>query len=66
MKNSNVRESTISRDTLLIIDVESVVKQRVQKSYWDVPCDSCTMIKSLQHMMDISWSHTRKYKLCDV
>ena len=31
MKNSNVRESTISRDTLLITDAESGVKRRVPK-----------------------------------
>ena len=31
MKNSNVRESTISRDTLIINDAESGVKRRVPK-----------------------------------
>ena len=31
MKNSNLRESPISRDTLLIADVESGVKRRVPK-----------------------------------
>ena len=31
MKHSNVRESPISRDTLIIIDEESGVKQRVPK-----------------------------------
>ena len=31
MKNSNVRESPISRDTLLITDAESRVKQRSPK-----------------------------------
>ena len=31
MKNSNVRESPISRDTLLITDAESRVKGRVPK-----------------------------------
>ena len=31
MKNSNVRESPIARDILLITDAESVVKQRVPK-----------------------------------
>ena len=31
MKNSNVHESPISHDTLLIIDAESRVKQRVTK-----------------------------------
>ena len=31
MKNSNVRESPISRDTLLITDEESGVKRRVTK-----------------------------------
>ena len=31
MKNSNVRESPISRDTLIITDAESGVKQRVTK-----------------------------------
>ena len=31
MKNSNVRESPIARDTLLITDAESRVKQRVPK-----------------------------------
>ena len=31
MKNSNVRESPIARDTLLITDAESEVKRRVPK-----------------------------------
>ena len=31
MENSNVRESPIARDTLLITDAESGVKQRVLK-----------------------------------
>ena len=39
-ENSNVCESPIACDTLLITDAESGVNSECQNSYWDVPCDS--------------------------
>ena len=54
MENSNVRESPISRDTLLITDAEYGVKWRVSKlSYLNVPCDSRTMSSLFHRMMEI-------------
>ena len=46
MKNTNVRESPIERDTLLIIDAS-------QNSYWNVPCGSYTMRSLLNQMMEV-------------
>ena len=43
MKNSNVRQSPISCDTLIIADADSKVKRRVPNSYWNIQCHSCTM-----------------------
>ena len=37
MKKSNMRESPIARDTLLITDAEYGVRRRVKNSYWGVP-----------------------------
>ena len=51
MKYSNVRESPISRDTLLITYAESGENGKFQNSYWIVPCESFTMISSLHQMM---------------
>ena len=53
MKNSNVCESPITRDTLLIADADTKVKLRLPKLYWNVPCDSCTMSSFLHMMMEV-------------
>ena len=53
MKNSNVRQYPITRDTLPIADADTKVKRRVPKFFWNVPCDSCTMSSLLHQMMEV-------------
>ena len=53
MKNSNVYQYPISRDTLLIADADNKVKCRVPNVYWSVPCNSCTMISLLHEIMEV-------------
>ena len=53
MKNSNVRQSPINRDTLLIADAYTKVNVGCQNFYWNVPCDSSTMSSLLHLMMEV-------------
>ena len=53
MKNSNVRQSPITRDTLLIADADTKEKRKVPNFYWNVPCDSFTMSLLLHQMMEV-------------
>ena len=52
-EKSNVRESPISRDTLIITDAKYGVKRRVPKILLGCSCNSCKMSSSLNQMMEV-------------
>ena len=52
-EKSNVLESPIACDTLLITDAEFGVNGDCQNSYLNVPCKICTMRSLLYQMMEV-------------